>query len=81
MGPIGMPELIILGIIVPMLALGIFIIILIVKKLDKSRNPIQPDNQQSTVEARLAKIEAFKSEGLITDTEYQEKRKQILDSM
>ena len=76
-----MPELIILGIIVPMLALGIFIIILIVKKLDKSRNPIQPDNQQSTVEARLAKIEAFKSEGLITDTEYQEKRKQILDSM
>ncbi len=78
MGSIGMPELVILGIVIPTLLLGIFIIILIVKKISKGS---QSGDQKSSVEARLAKMEALKSEGLITDAEYQEKRMQILDDV
>lgn len=79
MGPIGMPELIVLSLVMLMLAIGIFLIILIVRKLGGGNQAERQSDRKLTVQEELAMIEGLKAEGLITDAGYQMRRRQILD--
>ena len=85
LGPIGGPELIILLIIGFLLFIPVAIIICVALYFNRKSSPPTPSPIPSTVEpsiqARLEELESLKSRNLISESEYEEKRKEILSGL
>jgi len=85
LGPIGGPELIVLLIIGFLLFIPVAIIIGLVLYLNRKSStptaPPMPPAAPSSTQARLTELESLKSRNLISESEYEEKRKQILGEM
>ena len=77
MGPLGMPELIIILLVLVGLVAVPAIIIAVILAAKRSGSPPAPSGNRS-VEIRLAEVESLRARNVITDEEYQEKRKQII---
>lgn len=83
MGPLGMPEIIMI-LIVGIIVLGIPAVIALVVIFATRRNngPTPPQNPPLVDrESRLLELESLKDKNLISDPEYQEQRKRILESI
>ena len=82
MGPIGMPEMIVISIV--LLAIPAGIVIALVWYFSLRRKPsqlAQPPQIPKSIQDRLLEIDGLRSQNLISETEYEEKRKQILSSI
>ena len=78
MGPIGIPELIILFILFGGLPLVAFAI---TRLLNSKEKPPSLYPVVKTAEVRLAELDQLRSKELISEAEYEEKRKQIVDGV
>lgn len=78
MGPIGLPEMIIVLI---MLAIPVVIVAAIVWFLVVRKRQILPPPNYTSIQERLTELDALKSKNLISELEYEEKRKQILSRL
>ena len=81
MGPIGMPELILLFVVLPLLAITVVIVIVIVRRFSSGGTTIVPPPMRASIEDRLVEIDSLRSKNLITDAEHEEKRRQILNGI
>ena len=85
LGPIGGPEmimiLVVLFLLVGPVLLAVFLILhFSKKKAALSIPPALPGGLPST-QARLLELDVLKSQNLISESEYEEKRKQILGGL
>lgn len=78
MGPLGMPEIIMIFIVLAMLIIPVGVVIALVWYFSSRSKSSQFPAGPTTVQERLLAIEALRSQNLISDTEHEEKRKQIL---
>jgi hypothetical protein len=77
MGPIGMPEM-----IVVFLFFGVIALIVVVVVASKSRKgPSAGFSRSNSAQERLSEIDALRKKNLITEVEYEAKRKGIVDSL
>lgn len=74
-----MPELIIVLLVLALIAAPVIIVAVILAAKRNSPPPVPP--KLPGVESRLAEIESLRARNLITDEEYQEKRKQIIGNI
>ncbi len=82
MGPIGMPEMIV--ILIVMLAIPVGIVIALVWYFcSRSKPPqlAQPPQIQKSTQERLSEIDGLRSQNLISEVEYEEKRRLILSGI
>lgn len=78
---LGAPELIIVFIVLGFLAVLLTIIISVVKYSNsRSKHPALPPPLTSA-QSRLAEIDSLRSKNMISDSEYAEKRKQIINDI
>lgn len=82
MGPLGMPEIIVL-LIVGLLVLGLPALIAIGILLYSRKNsaPPPPPPPSPNRESRLAELDSLREKNLISETEHQEQRKRILEGI
>jgi hypothetical protein len=85
LGPIGGPEMIIILVVLFLLGGSAVLVIFLVLHFNKknpypSVPPTLPTGPQST-QARLTELDSLKSQNLISEAEYEEKRKQILGGL
>lgn len=81
MGPIGMPEMIMI-LIVGILVLGLPALIAIGVLLYTRRNSPPPASPPPpSRETRLAELDSLRQKNLITEAEHQQQRKRILESL
>jgi hypothetical protein len=76
-----MPELVMLLIVLPLLVISIVVVIFIVRRCSSGGKPSLPSTARVSVQDRLLEIDALRSKNLISDTEYEEKRRQILNAI
>lgn len=84
MGPIGMPELIVIFMALIFLALPVGLVIVLVWYLSTRSKRSQRDQAlqpPKSAEDRLSELEGLRSQHLISEAEYEEKRRQILSSI
>ena len=85
MGPVGMPEMIVI-LIVGLLVLGlpalIAIGIIVYSRRNSNPPPAPPPAPPlASRESRLLELEALRAKNLVSETEFQEQRKRILESI
>lgn len=82
MGPLGMPEIIVIF-IVGLLVLGLPALIAIGILLYARRNsaPPPPPPPSSDRESRLMELDSLREKNLISESEHQEQRKRILEDI
>lgn len=80
MGPLGMPEMIVI-LIVGLLVLGLPALIAIGVLLYTRRNSTPPPTLPASRETRLAELDSLRQKNLITEAEHEEQRKRILESL
>lgn len=84
MGPVGMPEIIVI-LIVGLMVLGLPALIAIGVLLYTRRNSSRPGPPSTSLpasrETRLAELDSLREKNLITEAEHQEQRKRILESI
>jgi len=82
LGPLGGPEIIMIFIVLFLLAIPICLIYFLVRyftsKGPSYSAPPPLSSPQASTQGRLQELDHLKSQNLISETEYQEKRKQIL---
>ena len=76
-GPLGGPEIVVLLLVLGLPVAIVFIILFIVKATQKPASPPQM-MPPPTPEQRLQELEALKAQNLVTEEEYEAKRKEIL---
>lgn len=77
MGPIGMPEIFVLFVVFLLLAAIIVAVVLV-----KSRkSPSTSFSRSNSAQDRLSEIDSLLQKKLITEAEYEAKRKAIVDSL
>ena len=81
-GTVGLPELIMIFIVLFLLAIPICLIYFLVRYFT-AKGPSYPTPPplpaaQPSLQARLQELESLKAQGLISESEYEEKRQQIL---
>ena len=81
MGPIGMPEMFMIFIVLALLAVPVVIVIALVWYFGSRNKPPQLPSGPSRPLDRLAELEALRSRNLISDAEHEEKRRQILSEI
>jgi cytochrome c-type biogenesis protein CcmH/NrfG len=84
MGPIGMPELIMIVVVLIMLAIPVGIVVALVWYFSSRSKPpqlTQPQQVLRSTQDRLAEIDSLRSQNLISEAEYEEKRRQILSCL
>ncbi|MBN8459010.1 MAG: hypothetical protein J0M04_14350 [Verrucomicrobia bacterium] len=84
MGPIGMQELVLIVIVLIVLTVPVVIAIALAGFLSsrrKSRQPPQLPQAPKGNPERLAELDDLRSRNLITESEYQESRKRIIDEI
>lgn len=79
MGPLGMPEMIMILLVLGLIAVPVIIVVVILATKRSGPPPAPP--QIPGVEIRLAELESLRARNVITDEEYQEKRKQIIANL
>lgn len=84
MGPLGMPEMIVI-LIVGLMVLGLPALIAIGIIVYSRRNggppSAPPPSPIASRESRLLELEALREKNLVSDAEFQEQRKRILESI
>lgn len=81
MGPVGMPEMIVI-LIVGLMVLGLPALIAIGIIVYSRRNGgTPPPPPLISRETRLAELDSLREKNLITEAEHQEQRKRILESI
>ncbi len=86
-GALGGPEIVVLLLIVGFPIVIVFIIVAVVRASKKSGGPPPiaggplPITRESTTQARLNELEALRTSGAITESEYEEKRGEILNDL
>lgn len=84
MGPLGMPEMIMIFLVLILLAIPVGIVIALVWYFSSRSMPRQvtqaPQVPRSTQD-RLAEIDSLRSRNLISEAEYEEMRRQILSGI
>jgi hypothetical protein len=81
LGPIGGPELIIISVFILLLLglpLAILFVVFVVKPFSKKKPPALPP--QPNPQEKLLALENLRKENLITEAEYEEKRRAIFDN-
>jgi hypothetical protein len=81
MGPIGMPELVVIVIVLLLLTVPVVIVIALAGFLSSRRKAPQPPQlppQPKGIPERLAELDDLRSRNLITEAEYVDKRSRIL---
>lgn len=84
MGSLGTPEIILIFVVLIMLAIPIGIAIAVVwyfASRRKQPQPIRPPQLPKGNQERLSEIEELRSRNLISESEYEEKRRQILSDI
>lgn len=84
MGPIGIPELIMIFVVLIMLAIPVGIIIAFVWYFSSRSKPpqvTQPPQVLRSTHDRLLEIDSLRSQNLISETEYEERRRQIISGI
>ncbi len=84
MGPIGMPEIIMIFVVLIMLAIPVGIVVALVwyfSSRSKSPQLTQPPQILRDTQERLAEIDSLRSQNLISESEYEERRRQILSGI
>lgn len=79
MGPIGMPEMIILFVFFGVIAIVIAAVIILLLKSKKG--PTADFSRSNSAQERLSEIDALRQKNLISEVEYEAKRKAIVDSL
>lgn len=79
----GGPELIIILIVLALLIIPVVIgvVVILVISSRKKRNAILPPPEAIQAQAKLQEIDSLYAQGLISQTEHDEKRKQIIDAI
>ncbi len=82
-GPIGTPELIFLLILAAPVVGGVLLVVFLLNRKSPAPPAAVPPPLvgNSSSEHRLAELESLRSGNLVSDDEYEKKRKQILDSL
>lgn len=80
MGPIGMLELIMLFIMLSLMVVPV-VVIVIVRRFSSGGKGPQPSRLRPNVKERLEELEVLRSGNLISEAEYAEKRRSVLDSI
>ena len=84
LGPIGGPEIIMIFIVLVFLAIPICLIYFLVRYFTAKGGPstLPPlSSPQASTQARLQELDHLKSQNLISESEYEEKRQQILGGL
>jgi len=81
MGPIGMPEIIMIFIVIFLLAVPVGGVIALVWYFFSRKRPPQFPQGPKSVQERLSEIDDLRSRNLISEAEHEEKRKQILSAI
>lgn len=79
----GGPELILILIVLALLIIPVVIgvVVILVISSRKKRNAILPPPEAIQAQAKLEELEHLRSQNLITQAEYDNKRKQIIDAI
>ena len=84
LGPIGAPELIMLLIVILLLGaplLVVFLVLFFMKKSSPPSGTLPPAIPMRSVEERLILLDGLKNSQRISETEYETKRKQLLQEL
>jgi hypothetical protein len=84
MGPIGLPELIMILAVLIMLAIPVGFVIALAwyfSSFSKQPHPAQPTQLIRNTQERLSEIDGLRSQNLISENEYEERRGQILSDI
>ncbi len=81
MGPIGMPEIIMILIVIVVLAIPVGIVIALVWYFSARTKTAQAPAAPPTVQERLLAIDALRSQNLISEAEHEAKRSQLIDGL
>lgn len=79
-----MPEIIVIFVVLIMLAIPVGIVIALVWYFSSRNKPpqaIQPPKVSKSSQDRLSEIDELRSQNLISEAEYDEKRRQILNGI
>ena len=81
MGPVGMPEIIMIFIVLAMIAIPVCVALGLIWYFTsrKKETPMAP--VPGSAQNRLLELESLRSKGLISDAEYEEKRRKILSGI
>jgi hypothetical protein len=75
--PLGIPEIVVLLVILAV-PVGLVLLVLFLVKVTQRQTPPQMMIPPPTSEQRLKELDALKAQNLVTDEEYEAKRKEIL---
>jgi hypothetical protein len=78
MGPLGMPEIIMIFVVLIMLAIPVGIAIVLIWYFSSRSKPPQLPQGPKSIQERLSEIDGLRSRNLISEAEHDEKRRQIL---
>jgi cytochrome c-type biogenesis protein CcmH/NrfG len=78
MGPIGMPELIVILIVLLVIPAGIIAALWCLTSRSKTT---PPSGSRASIQERLTEIDSLRAQNLISEAEYEEKRIEILSSI
>lgn len=76
-----MPEILMIFVILVLLAIPVAIAIALFFYFNSRGKSAQLPAQSGNIQAKLSEIEALKAKNLITDSEYEAKRKQMIDGI
>jgi hypothetical protein len=78
MGPLGMPEIFMIFVVLIMLAIPVGIAIVLIWYFSSRNKPPQLPQGSRSIEERLSEIDGLRARNLISEAEHDEKRRQIL---
>jgi hypothetical protein len=84
MGPIGMPELIMILVVLIMLAIPVDFVIALTwyfSSFSKQSHPAQPTQLIKNTQERLSEIDGLRSQNLISENDYEERRRHIFSDI
>jgi hypothetical protein len=81
MGPIGMPEIVMIFMVLVMLAIPVGIVVALIWYFSSRRKPPHLPQGPKSIQERLSEIDDLRSHDLISDAEHEEKRRQIISGI
>jgi hypothetical protein len=81
MGQIGMPEIIVIFIVLAMIAIPICLALGLIWYFSSRKKEPQMAPDPGSAQDRLLELESLRSKGLISDAEHEEKRRKILSGI
>lgn len=78
MGPLGMPEIIMILVMLLMLVVPVGVILALIWYFTKGKKPPQLPPMPASPQQRLLEIDDLRAKGLISEAEHEEHRRKIL---